>query len=286
MYIWILLATIMVALSFYNLSPRSDKENVFSEIKTATIINRFRIENNAVTRLLQCETMMNMHSGTPQWDAGSAPYKIELTTGGSGGTADFNEALDFGYTSPAENLPVGYQPDQNFQIFHYVYCLDYTAETPGAAVMTPCQYGSVVHPTYVVSFALIPMRYLVKNAAPDGTIDPLPMFGKYLADETKGQGRAGWVTCNAAGTCEFKGASSYQTTNVINDSTNEAVMNSRNILPSNSVFFNNADFRNVCLTTQPCMFLYRKMPTTDENAYCRHKMIGWMNRPPAVPDGG
>lgn len=285
MYIWILLATIMVALSFYNLSPRSDKENVFSEIKTATIINRFRIENNAVTRLLQCETMMNMHSGTPQWDAGNAPYKIELTTSGSGGTVTFNDALDFGYTSPEENLPVGYQPDQNFQIYHYVYCLDYTAETPGAAVMHPCQYGSTVHPTYVVSFALIPMRYLVKNAAADGTIDPLPMFGKYLADETKGQGFAGWVTCNAAGTCEFKGASSYQVKNVINDDANESVQNLRNILPTNSVFFNNADFRNVCLTTQPCMFLYRKMPTTDENAYCRHKMIGWMNRPPAEPGG-
>ena len=35
MYIWILLATFMIALSFLNLSPRQDKQSVFSEITEA-----------------------------------------------------------------------------------------------------------------------------------------------------------------------------------------------------------------------------------------------------------
>ena len=291
MYIWILLATIMAALSFFNLSPRRDKDNTYSEIKTATIVNRFRLENNAVTRLLQCETLMNMHSGNPQWDAGDAPYRINLTATDTAedGTTVYvsNPALDFGYTTPADNLPVGYESDPNFTVYHYVYCLDRPAEESGAEIMRPCQYGSMVHPTYVVSFALVPTRYLVKNAAADGTIDPLPMFVKYLADETKGQGIAGWLTCTAAGSCEFKGSSSFQVTNIINDETNEAVTNKRSNLPLNSVFFDNADFRNVCLTTQPCMFLYRKMPTTDENAYCRHRMIGYqhyLENPPEEPE--
>ena len=292
MYIWILLATIMVALSFFNLSPRRDKDNAYNEIKTATIINRFRLENNAVVRLLQCETLMNMH--TKGWDSGDAPYKIELTTTDDEGNTVSNDAFDFEYTSPAENLPVGYQADPNFQIYHYVYCLDIPAENrnpdTGAApaIMRPCQYGSAVHPTYVVSFAVIPMRFLAKNAAAGELPEPLPMFVKYLADETKGQGIAGWLDCNAAGTCELKGNASYQVTNLINDETNEAVGNKRGVLPPNSVLFNNPDFAATCLTTQPCMFLYRKMPTTDERAYCRHRMNGWqnyLNNPPAAEGG-
>ena len=287
MYIWILLATIMVALSFFNLSPRRDKDNAYSEIKAATTINRFRLENNAVVRLLQCETLMNMH--TKNWDSGNAPYKIELSVDDGSGNLVSNDAFDFEYTSPAENLPVGYQADPNFQIYHYVYCLDMPAESRnednGALpqVMHPCQYGSAVHPTYVVSFAVIPMRYLSKNGAAGQLAEPLPMFVKYLADETKGQGIAGWLDCSGAGTCELKGNSSYQVTNVINDATNEAVTNKLGVLPPNSVLFNNPDF-HVCLTDQPCMFLYRKMPTTDERASCRHRMIGW-NHSLANPSG-
>ena len=43
MYIWILLATIMVAFSFYNISPRADKENYINEAKTSIIVNRFKM---------------------------------------------------------------------------------------------------------------------------------------------------------------------------------------------------------------------------------------------------
>jgi hypothetical protein len=35
------------------------------------------------------------------------------------------------------------------------------------------------------------------------------------------------------------------------------------------------------------MFLYRKMPTTDEKAYCRHRMIGYqhyLENPPEEPE--
>lgn len=300
MYIWILLATIMVALSFFNLSPRSDKDNVFSEIKAATIINRFRIENNAVVRLLQCEVLSKGHSNN--WDGGGttgAGIQVSLTDNDGAP----NPTLNFGYTSPTDNLPVGYDLDNDFKVYHYVYCLDRKAEESGAVIMNPCQYGSSVHPTYVISFAKIPMRYLVKNSGhvtsdeegnvtydsvSSGVIEPLPMFLKYLADETRGTGIAGWTDCTAVGTCLLKGANAYKSTGVMDDNNNLALGTEHSVLPINSVLYNSATFSTVCGTSQPCMFIYRKMPTTDEHAYCRKRLTGWVNRPPEEeePEGG
>ena len=282
MYIWILLATIMVALSFYNLTPRSDKDNSFSEIKAATLANRFKIENNAVARLLQCEVLMNLH--TTPWDT-VKPSPIDLTSNN----------FDFGYTKPEDNLPVGYQLSNNeeyrsFEIYHYVYCLDKKAEEKGAQIMTPdCQYGSSAHPTYVVSFAKIPFRYLTKNS---DRPEPLPSFLKYLADETNGSGVAGWADCvgsESSYTCTLKGRSAYKFSGktTVKNNANQMidVRAERAMLPIDSVLYHNPDFADECITDQPCMFMYRQMPTTDKGAYCRHRTQGWASIPPEQRPG-
>ena len=113
------------------------------------------------------------------------------------------------------------------------------------------------------------------------------MFLKYLADETRGTGIAGWTDCTAVGTCLLKGANAYKSTGVMDDDNNLALGTEHSVLPINSVLYNSATFSAVCGTSQPCMFIYRKMPTTDEHAYCRKRLTGWVNRPPEEePEGG
>lgn len=70
MYIWILLATIMVALSFYNVSPRADKDHALNEVRAATVSNRFKIEHKAMLKTMECEIMYQRNSGC--WDSSSS----------------------------------------------------------------------------------------------------------------------------------------------------------------------------------------------------------------------
>ncbi|MBR1825714.1 MAG: hypothetical protein IJ770_03915 [Alphaproteobacteria bacterium] len=66
MYIWILLATIMVAMTFFNVSPRVDKEHALNEIRAATVTNRFKAEHEAMLKTMECEIMYNRNNGC--WD--------------------------------------------------------------------------------------------------------------------------------------------------------------------------------------------------------------------------
>ena len=93
MYIWILLATIMVALSFFNTSPREDKASVFTEIKASTFINRFRAEHIAYFRTMECEIILN-----PTHSLDDSKAVIEAAS------ADY-----VNYTSVQKNLPIGYR---------------------------------------------------------------------------------------------------------------------------------------------------------------------------------
>lgn len=77
MYIWILLATIMVALSFYNVSPRADKDHVLNEVRAATVSNRFKIEHKAILKTMECEIMYQRNDGcwdTPSHSGNDARY--------------------------------------------------------------------------------------------------------------------------------------------------------------------------------------------------------------------
>lgn len=73
MYIWILLATIMVALSFFNVSPRSDKDHALNEVRAATVTNRFKIEHAAMLKTMECEIIYQKNLGC--WDSDSHECK-------------------------------------------------------------------------------------------------------------------------------------------------------------------------------------------------------------------
>lgn len=292
MYIWILLATIMIGLNFFNLSVRPDKDGAYAEVKASVNVTRFKLENMAVARFLQCETLLRLHStpaaGTSTanlssaWDSGAPPYKINLFAGDEVKTAsDYRELgyFEFKYEAdeeiievkPADALPQGYSGGvADVKPYHFIYCMDRPIEQSGARVLNECRYGSVLYPTYVVSFAEIPGRWLSHS------VDraPLPVFVKYLSDETSFSGVAGYTYCDeGTGKCALKGLRATKATIQITEET-DSISNSdfiqENAIDENSVIWQNSKFQEICGDTNtPCMLMYKMMPTTDEKAYCR-----------------
>ncbi len=284
MYIWILLATIMVAFSFYNLSPRQDKDNAFSEIKASSLVSRFKIENAAIVRLFQCDTILRLHTGS--WDTNlkyapnQAFYKIDLN--------NFHY-FDVYNLKPENVMPTGYKPNVvTLDVKNYLYCMDRRLENSEAKIMEECSFGSVVHPTYAISFARIPERWLTK----DGTNTPLPAFVKFLADETQFAGVAGYTDCDMTG-CDLKGVNARKSElwtheshyyvdengNVIESPTVVYEATDYVSIDHNSVIWNNPDFRTECGQNKPCMFMYKIMPTTDERSYCRKLLRDYWQDP-------
>lgn len=271
MYIWILLATIMIGLSFFNLSPRPDKEDAYTEIKASTIVTRFKLENAALVRFLQCDTLLYLH--TNNWDAGSPPYRVSVD---SSDASYFTFAYSVkGKTvtlRPEDSLPIGYDAgaavlDAGQTMHHYLYCMDRPLEQSGAHIMSPCQYGSVEHPVYMVSFARIPSRWLSK--AENDNNAPLPVFLRYLADETKFNGVAGYTECSN-GHCVLKGVAAQKA--LLQDNVNGVVYTQ--ISPDSPLWSINEDFNTTCGSANtPCMFMYKMMPVADENAFCRQTIL-------------
>ena len=133
MYIWILLATIMVALSFFNTSPREDKASVFTEIKASTFINRFRAEHTGYFRTLECDIIYNSN----RYENSIIPIQK-------------SDVENLGYTSLASNLPIGYNEEDNGQvIYHGIYCFDKDLREEGAT-LTNCNTAAQ---RYLFSFS-------------------------------------------------------------------------------------------------------------------------------------
>ena len=281
MYIWILLATIMTALSFFNLSPRYDKDNAFSEIKASSLVTRFKTENNAVVKTYKCENIRKLH--TNEWDGvgnkigNRACYKVNFPD------------VDFGYIKLTDNLPIGYDSEAvGLTVYHYIYCMDRQVEEEGAEVLNECRFGSNVYPTYAVSFAQIPTRWLSKQAFEDADgnaleVEPLPAFVKYLSDETGIGGVAGWTECSVGG-CSLKGLESRKANVIVDDEHNVNENLEYGHIDYNSPLWENEDFKTVCRANTPCMFIYKVIPNYDEGTYCTTIVDRGLNPPEPEPE--
>lgn len=265
MYIWILLATIMIGLSFFNLSPRPDKENAYTEVKASTAVTRFKLENMAMTRFMQCEVLLGLH--TNDWDSGSSPFQVTMDSRFQYSVNGENITV-----APQDSLPIGYNASAaDVSAQHYLYCMDSPLEQSGSAIAEECHFGSDIFPTYMISFAPIPNRWLSK----DGNNTPLPVFLKYLSDETKFSGVAGYTKCNGT-TCELIGVASHRAVVYLENPEDQTVPTKVETgqIAKNSPIWANPQFNSMCgAVNKPCMFMYRKMPTTDEKAYCRNLLM-------------
>ena len=168
MYIWILLATIMIGLSFFNLSPRPDKENAYTEVKASTAVTRFKLENMAMTRFMQCEVLLGLH--TNNWDNGRSPFQITMNSSFQYSVNGNNITV-----RPQDSLPIGYNASAvSVNAQHFLYCMNSPLEVETSAILDKCQFGSDVYPTYMISFAPIPERWLSK----DGNNTPLRSYAR------------------------------------------------------------------------------------------------------------
>ena len=210
MYIWILLATIMVALSFFNVAPRSDKEHALNEIKAATVVNRFKAEHSARLHALECEIIYNKssqpESGGEGWDGEETGLRRSAS-----GPVDVSSYVP-AYTTFVSYLPVGYAIGNNRKdgsgtnystsgMKHFIYCLAENAEEEVSdtaldeEVFIACnaQYDertkNLGERRYLVSFAPIPDRWVSK----DGTKTPIPAFVNLLAKTGDKSATFGWL---------------------------------------------------------------------------------------------
>lgn len=290
MYIWILLATIMVALSFFNTSPREDKASVFTEIKASTFINRFRAEHTGYFRTLECDILYNSN----RYENSIIPVQK-------------SDIENLGYTSLASNLPIGYNEEDSGQvIYHGIYCFDKDLREEGAA-LTNCNTAAQ---RYLFSFSGISERWTSKTkysvTLPDTVTKnyrgnvveisaPVPAFSNYLAKELHGIKNTGWMYC-ADNKCYLVGRSSIQTlydknaakneyeqkadgtygikkggseTNPVKDTDRNKYITLH--LPEADSL--GSDFMNTCSTNgMPCMFSAEKFKTTDTSGHCRGLM--------------
>lgn len=290
MYIWILLATIMVALSFFNTSPREDKASVFTEIKASTFINRFRAEHTGYFRTLECDIIYNSN----RYENSIIPVQK-------------SDVENLGYTSLASNLPIGYNENDNGQvIYHGIYCFDKDLREEGAA-LTNCNTAAQ---RYLFSFSGISERWTSKTkysvTLPDTVTKnyrgkvveisaPVPAFSNYLAKELHGIKNTGWMYC-ADNKCYLVGRSSIQTLYDKNAAKNEYEQKADGTYgikkggsetnPVKDTDRNKyialhlpvadslgSDFMNTCSTNgMPCMFSAEKFKTTDTSGHCRGLM--------------
>lgn len=256
MYIWILLATIMIALSFFNLSPRADKEGVFTEVKALSLINRFKIEHTAFSRVAEC--------------------KLLNSTSSDGPTSKFNpeNGVDK-HIWEKEALPIGYKTRDDWPVTHYHYCLTDDVELGGSpALATNCVNAST-HPVYryAVSFAQIPERWLSKDKG-----DIIPVLGNALAKQYVKGSILGIATCavndenTGINSCTFQGTASYIKNLQDQEGQQTATEQKRGFLSFDGSggfyqsLFANSDFKNNCGGS--CFFAIHKLSNKDVDKHC------------------
>lgn len=252
MYIWILLATIMVAFSFLNISPRRDKENVFIEARAIADASRFRAEHLAFYRLIECELINNAYP----YNASNTVYDSEA----SGNRAKLQN-----------NLPIGYELNAGTTVYHRVYCIkDNKKLGDSGAEFTDCNGSSS---RYAVSFWKIPDRWISKEMqtitdTANNTFEvamPLPEFNNVMSRETTMIRNTGWTVCNN-NLCQLMGRTATRMSYDKHAGDADKVKLEKFWFPEG--IFNDTDFTNACTSATPCLFAYDRLKTTDNSGRC------------------
>ena len=193
MYIWVLLATLMVALNFYNLPPRRDLENIYNETRVVTLANRFRHEHLAFKNATECEMINNSILGEKEY------LRLYQNLDAVGG------GLTINYTSKRQNLPIGYDDNhgQFEQISHNIVCVkkEGNEEKPSSC--------NSAEKKYAISIVKLGERWINKNlvlktiegASGEENIEvraPVSILTNYLAKAAARTKFTGWVWYDGA----------------------------------------------------------------------------------------
>lgn len=251
MYIWILLATIMIALSFFNLSPRADKEGVFTEVKAESLVSRFRTEHAAFSRVAECKLIR---------ESASAPIVSKF--------APTEGSIDE-YIWENRSLPIGYTRGSDLNVYHYTFCLrsDVTkGDSPLMPISNDCTNTPVAQAyRYSVSFAPLTTRWRSKIDSGD----VIPVLNKALSRQYVKGSVLGLVNCSGDDTkaenCSFHGSPTYE-------KANEAGITRLSFEPGAgddfyNVLFANEDFAGKC-SGNICFFAIHKLSNRDVDKHC------------------
>lgn len=270
MYIWILLATIMVALSFFNVSPRADKENAVNEVKASLIINRFRAEHLAMARTMDCEIIRRLNNtGWRDVDTENPYDKVSIIPK--------NIALP--YTRYECNLPMGYEQNSAIlNVHHMIICTNKKLEDPDQEGNLP-QHCSSARYRYMVSYAAIPSRWLSKDQSDldnYGVSRPLPLLVSLMSKATSYGCIYGWADCseNSSGKveCDLRGYNAR--VGMVYEQPSEDGQDKINLLGYTVInkaapVWNATDFKTLCNSATPCLFVYERFPTSDKAHHCQ-----------------
>ena len=258
MYIWILLATIMVALSFFNLSPRQDKDHSVNEVKAATVVNRFKAEHLAMARYMECEIVKQTNNsnwdgaeGTRSSEAGPVEVKY------NGKDSETEPALS--YAKVSDFLPIGYDHSSAIQIKHLIYCIDDKAEADGDRHYVAC---NKTRDRYLVSYAQIPDKWLSHEEISGKSRTPAPLFMTFVSKSTSGGSTYGWTDC-MDNTCILRGYSSRA--GKYTRDQNKTQIYEYTLLSGKSILWSVA--KTDC-RAHPCLFAYMHLPVSDVANHC------------------
>lgn len=260
MYIWILLATIMIALSFFNLSPRADKEGVFAEVKAESLVSRFRTEHSAFSRVAECKLV----------------HDIKIPGMGVSKVSKFDpsDGVDK-YIWENRSLPIGYDYEHSdLNVYHYTFCLERDLFKGGSPVLDECT-DERANPNnrayrYSVSFAPLPARWRSKIA---GEVETVPILNSALSKQHVKGSVLGLLNCSMdetsgeASDCLFSGSRAY-----IQKKEEGAVYLS--FTPDSGtgndfyeVLFSNGDFKENC-AGNICFFAVHRLSNIDVDGHC------------------
>ncbi len=266
MYIWIFLATIMVALSFFNLSPRPEADNSANEVKASITVNRFRAEHLAFVRTMECEVILRCNNGYtdlgPGWHQGDNSVVIDKT---------FMNTLP--YTDFATNLPIGYEEDTNLlDVHHVIACTKKRLEdTEGSNSFVQCNKYSY---KYAVSYTKIPDRWLSKDVDATGVVKPLPALVNLISKASSAGSIYGWADCSyAAGgmRCILRGYSAK--VSIAEQTEDDEIIQKYTHISPQAIIWNTPDFLDECRdATHPCLFAYERFMTSDKGHHCKTLM--------------
>lgn len=278
MYIWVILATIMVALSFFNLSPRQDRDRSVNEIKAATVVNRFKSEHLAMAKYMECEIIKQTNNS--DWDGPEAERSSSLGPV----EVSYNHSSTkpiLSYVKLEDYLPQGYAYSDTVAVKHYIYCLDGVVEYEGDPNRDPLlgQNGggyvesegdgslnykacNLTSYRYLVSYAYIPDKWLNKSASRT----PVPLFMSFVSKPTSGGSTYGWTDCATDG-CLLKGYSA-KAGKLLRDE-NKTQIIEYTLLSDDSILWSEA--KNYC-DKKPCLFAYMRFPVSDVANFCYNLM--------------
>lgn len=170
MYLWIVIATFMVALISYNLSVRPDVDRAYMETRASTIVTKFRVQQNALKDYLSSFIL-------PKDSAESAvPYSSGLTYAGGEFLWDKSHGNSTTIALSAQDVekywPWGFEPYPDtfskvfcFKIVSYDMDQDYAQSCEDVTGDNRCCTDTMSR-VYVISFQQIPSRWIAADGKP------------------------------------------------------------------------------------------------------------------------